>query len=320
MPRSPMEPYFSHPKGEWGIGAFGIAIDSRHMGLALHLLECGATPEFGELETDLCLTLAKFGTIELIEAIEARGVSIVRDHPLLMFGAPPIEMHLRNMQSKIAFWAAFNPDEAVLDHVLRKGADPLKDNDLHMTPLILAAVANRPKVVDRLLAEGADPEAIDCDGETALSLAFERGHKAVVAALRKRGAQASAFPGLSPKERLLAASREGRLGTVIDALEQGASPNARDAAGNTALMLAAQAGRVDVVRALYAMGALLDFANTAGQTAWELAQTAGHSNVLASLAELAQREPRLSEKWPQSELVAYTGRQSHPFKDEPVFG
>jgi hypothetical protein len=68
------------------------------------------------------------------------------------------------------------------------------------------------------------------------------------------------------------------------------------------------------------MGALLDFANTAGQTAWDLAQTAGHSNVLASLAELAQREPRLSEKWPQSELVAYTGRQSHPFKDEPVFG
>jgi ankyrin repeat protein len=51
------------------------------------------------------------------------------------------------------------------------------------TPLMAAAAFNRPEVAKVLLAQGADPAARDEDGQTALSVAKEKGSDQVVALL-----------------------------------------------------------------------------------------------------------------------------------------
>ena len=68
-------------------------------------------------------------------------------------------------------------------------------------------------------------------------------------------------------------------------LRSGASPNARDASGNTALMIAAQQGRGSVVRWMLAAGAAPDLQNRSGQTALMLAVVAGRLRAVRALVE-----------------------------------
>jgi ankyrin repeat protein len=313
------EPFFSNPRGgDFGIGALGVAIDSKNMNLALDLLTRGCNPEFGSMETDIPLTVAKWGTVELAKALESREKSIVMDRQLFLLGAPPIEMHLRNMLAKIAFWAAYNEDSGMLDYVLDKGADPTKDNDMGMAPLILASVSNHPKTVKRLLDAGVDINALDSDGDSALSLAIEMKNEQVVKLLREKHAQTIDYPGLSKEATMLAAANDGALGTVIDMWNEGISLNIEDELGNTPLILASKAGHGGTVRALYRLGASISHRNAEGDAAWDLAKAADRRNILISLEEFGALSR--SDRGNLGPMVGFiTGRYSRPFKDESIY-
>lgn len=311
------EPFFSHPQGiSFEMPALGCAVDSQHWDLASHLLDRGARPSFGVMHTHIALTLAKFAPAALIEKMHGAGYAIVMDHEFKMLFAPPVEMQLPQMRSKVVFWAAVNPDPAVLPWVLAHGGDSMAGNALGMTPLIVAAAAGNGPLVERLLMDGADADAEDCDGDSALSLAVERGRHDVVKILRRHGAQ-KPLP-TEPAASFHQAAAQGALGLVLDELDKGVSPNLPDAAGNTPLMLAAQAGQVGTVRALFALGASVRSRNARGQSAWDLAAEAADGRVRVSLREFNADNPKRrdqEERFDPLELAQ--GRYAHPFKFPP---
>lgn len=314
QPMGTGEPFFSHPKGiEFDMPALGCAIDAQQWDLALHLLARGAKPAFGVMHTDIALTLAKFAPIGLVEQLHLSGYSIVMDHEFMMLFAPPLEMQLPQMRSKVVFWAAANPDTEVLPWVLAHGGDPAVGNSLGMTPLMVSAAVGNTALVERLLAEGADPAVQDCDGDTALSLAVERGHKGAVAALRKH--MAVHRRGDSATLTLHEAAAIGDLYAILDRLDQGVSPNLRDEEDFTALMRAVQAGQVAATRLLFARGASVRPRNSQGGSAWDLGQESPDKRILVSLREFSADNPsRIDDDERFDTFECAQGRYSHPFK------
>lgn len=307
-------PFFTHPKGvDFEMSALGCAIDAMHWDLASHMLDLGARPLFGAMHTDIALTLAKFAPRYLIEKVHAAGFSVVMDHQFNLLFAPPVEMHLPQMRSKVAFWAAVNPDPAVLPWVLNNGADPLVDNSLGMTPLIVAAAVGNTSLVEDLLLQGADASAEDCDGDTALSLALERGHQETVGVLRKH---LEGFADASGKSlSLLQAAAQGSVTEVLNRLDAGESPNLTDPDGNTPLMLAVKSGSIATIRVLFASGASVRPRNKQGQSVWDIGVEINDSRVLVSLREFGAKNPGkkdVDERFSQMDLTL--GRYSHPFK------
>jgi len=294
---------------EGQIGAFGLALDNRRIKLALYLLERGARPDFGDADT-LPLAVAEHGSLALIHAIESRGGSIIQPHQL----------------ASVAFVAARNPDGAVLDHVLSHGADLQHGNDFGYTPLILAALTNHPDLVQQYLARGDDPAIRDADSETALSLAIDKNHPAVIAVLRHHAAEVHHYPDLTPQQAMLRAATDGALGTLLNLHDCGVSFGLADGQGNTPLMLAAQAGHVGVVRSLFHLGASISHRNQAGLTAGDLAQQAGHTSLLNTLTEFGDANAvKLvygieTDGAPTFGLAdTLIGRLSHPCKERPPY-
>lgn len=295
-----------------GLGAFGIAVDNKYMGLAKHLLDKGAKPDFGNVET-LPLAVAEWGDIELIQAIENRGGSIIRG----------------DIRGKIAFVAARNKDGEVLDYLLNHGADITDQNDFAYTPLILASLTNHPELVQRYLERGDDANAKDADHETALSLAIEKDHTEVVALLRQHGAEERDYTGLSDEKSMLSAAEDGALGVILNLQDMGVSLDTEDAKGNTPIMLAAAAGHLGVVRTLCHLGADIDHHNHEGISAAELTRSSGQTAVLNTLGEFGAEDAYgiltgdggiriISEDDPRSIISAgdmLSGRSSHPYKE-----
>jgi ankyrin repeat protein len=294
---------------ELGYCAFAAAVDNKRMKLAEHLLERGAIPNFGDVDT-LPLAVAEHGGMSLIKAIESRGGSIIRP----------------DMLARVAFVAARNKDEAVLDHVLNNGADLGYNNDLKYSPLILASLANHLSLVGRCLARGDDPNLQDVDGETALSLAIEKDHREVIDILRVHRAQVIDYPELTQSDGMLRAAMEGALGTILNLHDAGISINIEDSAGNTPLLIAAQNGHVGVVRSLYHLGADINHKNQDGLSASNLAKKANQEKVLKTLMEFGADDAtqevygfssKDESRGAQRTIDmgdAVTGRYSHPFK------
>jgi len=294
---------------ELGYCAFAAAIDNKRMKLAEHLLERGAIPNFGEVDT-LPLAVAEHGSLSLIKAIESRGGSIIRP----------------DMLARVAFVAARNKDEAVLDHVLSNGADLGYDNDLNYSPLILASLANHLNLVRRCLARGDDANLQDVDNETALSLAIEKDHREVIDVLRLHRAQLIDYPDMTQTDGMFRAAAQGALGTILNLHDDGISINIEDGTGNTPLLIAAQSGHVGVIRSLYHLGADINHKNKDGLSASNLAKKANQEKVLKTLMEFGADDATqdvygFSSRDENSGVQrtidmgdALTGRYSHPFK------
>ncbi|MFQ5955549.1 MAG: ankyrin repeat domain-containing protein [Kiloniellales bacterium] len=82
---------------------------------------------------------------------------------------------------------------------------------------------------------------------------------------------------------LFEAAQNGRTEEVVELLKQGASVEARDRFGNTALLLAARTSRVKMIRALIEAGPEIDQQNLAGSTALLRATTSGRTRTAKAL-------------------------------------
>ena len=136
--------------------------------------------------------------------------------------------------------------------------------------------------VSRLIAAGTDVNAKRKNGATALMLASENGHEAVVAALLAAGADVNTkLPngGMA----LMLASQNGHEAVVTALLKAGADVNAKLPNGGTALLTASFEGHDAVVAALLMGGADVNAKDNNGRTALDIASHRGQRQIVGVL-------------------------------------
>lgn len=89
----------------------------------------------------------------------------------------------------------------------------------------------------------------------------------------------------SADEALLAASSRGDTASARAAIEQGASPDARDRLGNTPLIIASDSGYQEIVRLLIFSKASVNAVNKYGYTPLLSAVTSGHRHIATLLVK-----------------------------------
>lgn len=299
-------------ESEHAIGAFGWALNRLDLKLAEHLLERGAVPNFGSIET-LPLAIAEHGSLAFVRALEEKGCKLVPD----------------DQRGRMAFISARNPDPEVFDYFLNHGADPSQGNDFGYTPLILASLNNRTSLIRRYLERGDDASARDIDGETALSLALEKRNNEAVALLREFHVEEKDFSALVPDAAMLKAAKSGALGTILNLRDEGVFINSEDDEGNTPILLAVKAGHLGVVRSLYHLGADINHRNQKGETALAVAKISNSTDIVNSLQEFGALDAMDGELGKLSGMFGgiavfnaadtMSGRMSHPYKDKPPY-
>jgi len=183
------------------------------------------------------------------------------------------------------------------------------------TPLHIAAVYGRPKVVELLLQKGATVDARNGGGYTPLHFSAMNKHREVAELLLAKGADPSAKQGIGGTPLHLAVlptierkiitwrSPEPRAGTELVELllAQGVDINVRNDRGNTPLHTAAWiAGTDEVIELLLAQGADTNIRNNSGQTPLMLAEHYGQqANVELLRVALSASGPAV----PQSRSI-----------------
>ncbi|MCM8794843.1 MAG: ankyrin repeat domain-containing protein [Candidatus Omnitrophica bacterium] len=98
-------------------------------------------------------------------------------------------------------------------------------------------------------------------------------------------AGAEAAPALSPNDQICLWASEGKLGSVRDALDKGASPNLIDQFGTTILEHAVQSGSTEIVQLLVDRGADVNVQNSRGTTPLMTAVWNGNTEIVKILLE-----------------------------------
>ena len=134
-----------------------------------------------------------------------------------------------------------------------------------MTPLMSAASANKADAIKVLLAAGARPDGMDKHRRTALWHAASQGASIAVAALAPRSAvNAADDDGNTP---LAVAVSRGHRAVVEALLKAGADTRITTRNGNGVLHVAAASGEAALIPLLIAARAPVDGANAHGDTA-----------------------------------------------------
>ncbi len=144
-----------------------------------------------------------------------------------------------------------------------------------MTPIMIAAYHGHTDLVAYLMRKGADLSIKDASGRTVFDYAKD---KKITALLRGKVVK-------TLDEQLIDAIKRGDMALARNLISQGASVNAVDENGKTALMLAAEKGDADAIRTLIASGADLNAQNAAGETALMAAITVGSMASVQALIE-----------------------------------
>ena len=141
------------------------------------------------------------------------------------------------------------------------------------TPLFVACEKGHIDAARWLLSKlgSTNMETANDDGVTPLSMACERGRIDVVKMLVEEfGANVE---GTESGRPLIEATIRGSIGMVSFLLAYGASVDAVDRRGHTALWWSANRGHADVVRVLLAAGADRSIADIEGETPLDVART-----------------------------------------------
>jgi ankyrin repeat protein len=164
--------------------------------------------------------------------------------------------------------------------------------DLHQaTPLMLAAIHQKPEAFDALLGAGADPHAVGPRGNSVLYLAAYAGQLPIVQALLAKGVNVN-FKRSEPDDEastaLIGAGAGGNLEIVKLLLDAGADPSAQDSEGKTAYDWAKALAPKNVVKFL--------------QEKTKAAQPAEEKQQRPTPPTGAKREPEAGKRQPYKEI------------------
>lgn len=253
------------------------------------------------------ILLAAGARYELREAVMLNDVRLARAR--LAEGADPDEGEgtydgpLLKIAAELGFLA-------VVDLLLKSGANVEATDDLGQRPLLSAAGLGRSEVVLRLLEHGAEINATDWSGQTALSNAAVEGHDDLYDLLLSRGAERGIVDALARNDVDLfkafldeelrderdidcLSDGRGRLATLAAAkghaaivrllLDRGAAHFHKVLDDRTLLAEAAKNGHVNVVRLLIDRGADLHAVGGDGLTPRAWAVREGRDEVVGIL-------------------------------------
>jgi ankyrin repeat protein len=145
---------------------------------------------------------------------------------------------------------------AVLDMLLKAGADVRARGSQNRTPLHSAAIQGDLAIVDALLAAGAEVDARSEGGYTPLYIASQNGHVAVMKRLLEKGADVNARNTLTEQTPLMAAAYNAGPEAIEVLAAAKADLNAVDYSKRSALDMAVDLERPEeVVAALRKAGA-----------------------------------------------------------------
>ncbi|XP_051171168.1 26S proteasome non-ATPase regulatory subunit 10-like [Leptopilina boulardi] len=169
-------------------------------------------------------------------------------------------------------WAALGGHEDLVTYLLSNGFPVDPQDDMSMTPLILASSGGRKNVVKILLKEGANVNAKTEDGHSSIQYAASKNWVEICETLIKNGANINItdIRGATPLHR---AASKGNINVVKLLLEQekDLKINAKDVYGNTALHLACEENRQDEAKLLVTNGADILSENKEKKTPLDLA-------------------------------------------------
>jgi len=152
-------------------------------------------------------------------------------------------------------WAASRNDSAMVDMLLKAGANVKAANEFGATALYAAAALSDPAMTVKLLAAGGDPNTALMSGETPLMEASLRGNVDTVKALLKGGAKPDIQEANGGQTALMWAISKHQSAVVDALVAGGADVHLGSKTGFTPLMFAAQQDDVDSARILLKAGA-----------------------------------------------------------------
>lgn len=176
-----------------------------------------------------------------------------------------------------------NNHTAIIDLLLKKGADVRQVDRFHNTALLIASRASTScHTFLKLIHSGSVVDHADETGGTALMYAARKGNLDLVSILIENGASVDQQDTYG-HTALMEVSKMGYVLVVQKLLESKASTSLTTTDGKTALMIASGSNYVEVVRMLLGYGADVNHVCEANLTAIKIAATGGYLPIVEVL-------------------------------------
>ena len=233
-------------------------------------------------------------------------------------------------------WAVRNDDAAMVDRLIKAGANAKASNRYGVTPIALACENGSAPVVERLLKAGVSANATGALGETALHLCARTGKPDAVRILVANGASVDAVENWRGQTPLMWAAADGHTDAMRVLIEAGADINARSTiiewerqrteeprdkwlppGGLTPLLFAARDGKVESAKLLLGAGADVNVVDPDRHTALILALINGHFDVAGVLIRNGA-DVNMEDKVGRTALYAAVDAHTVPASNRPA--
>jgi uncharacterized protein len=233
-------------------------------------------------------------------------------------------------------WAVRNNDAALVDRLIRAGADVKATNRYGVSAIALACESGSAAVVEKLIAAGVSANATGPYGETALHTCAHAGKVEAAKVLIARGAALDAGDSWRGQTPLMWAAAQRHPDMMRALIEAGADVNARSTiiawerqrtseprdkwlppGGLTPMLFAAREGCVDCVKVLISSGADPNIVDPDQYSPLVLALINGHFDVAGALID-AGANVDMQDKVGRTALWAAVDAHTIPSSNRPA--
>ena len=183
-------------------------------------------------------------------------------------------------------WAVQRDNLAIVDLLLRAGANVKATSRYNVPPLYLAANNGSTAMIQRLLDAGADPNGSVYEGQTMLMTAARAGKADAVRLLLTRGATVDAVEPYRGQTALMWAAAEGNTAAVDVLLEAGARLDAKSSGGFTPFLFAVRNAHIETAVTLVKHGASVNEIAPDGSSALSVATVNAYYELASVLLGL----------------------------------